>query len=138
MSYIPYNPNPQGKLEIGDCVIRAISKALNYDWERTYIELALQGFIMADMPSSNAVWGSYLIEKGFEEHLLVRRCRECYSIQDFCKDHPIGIYIVGTGSHAACIKDGNLYDSFDSSNMNPTYYFEKMEMKEGGINDKSN
>ena len=40
MGYVFYNPNPLGK-DTGDCVIRAISKALDYDWEKTYTELAL-------------------------------------------------------------------------------------------------
>lgn len=30
MSFVYYNPNPQGKL-VGDCVIRALSKALDLD-----------------------------------------------------------------------------------------------------------
>ena len=57
-----YNPNPQ-RNNVGDCVIRSISKVLGYDWERTYAELAVQGFMMCDMPSSNAVWGAYLLNR---------------------------------------------------------------------------
>jgi hypothetical protein len=64
MAYIEYNSNPSGK-RVGDCVVRAISKILDYDWERTYTELALQGFMMHDMPSSNSVWGAYLKNKGY-------------------------------------------------------------------------
>ncbi len=59
-----YNPNPQGRV-VGDCTVRAISKALGQSWEQTYIGLCLQGFLMGDMPSSNAVWGAYLRSKGF-------------------------------------------------------------------------
>ena len=56
--YKYYNPNPDGKM-VGDCVIRAISKAINQDWEKTYVGVATQGLMMHDMPSSNSVWGSF-------------------------------------------------------------------------------
>ena len=37
--YSYFNPNPIKNKRVGDCVIRAISKALNQSWEETYIEL---------------------------------------------------------------------------------------------------
>lgn len=54
MSYINFNPNPDRKL-VGDCVIRAISKAMNQSWDDTYLGLMLQGYSMHDMPSPNIV-----------------------------------------------------------------------------------
>ena len=36
--FIQYNPNPEGK-STGDCVIRALTKALNKSWEQVYVEL---------------------------------------------------------------------------------------------------
>ena len=124
-NYVYYNPNPLGRQNAGDCTIRAISKAMGYDWERTYTELCLQGFMMGDMPSANSVWGTYLINKGFEEHSLMRRCRECYSLIDFCNDFQKGTYVVGTDKHAVCVIDGCYFDSYDSGDVNPTYYFYK-------------
>ena len=41
VGYINYNPNPKRKL-VGDCVIRAISKATGNDWEDVYLDLMLQ------------------------------------------------------------------------------------------------
>lgn len=52
MPWVEYNPNPYG-LRVGDCVIRAISKALNQSWEKTYIDLCVQGFMMGDLPTQN-------------------------------------------------------------------------------------
>ena len=126
MKYVQYNPNPLGK-DVGDCVIRAISKALDYDWEKTYTELALQGYMMSDMPSSNAVWGTYLLNKGFQEKSIISKCTNCYTIDDFCNDNPKGVYIIGTGNHVVCCIDGVLYDSFNSQNMLPIYFFEKVK-----------
>ena len=63
--YSYYNPNPIKNKRVGDCVVRAISKALNQSWEETYIELSLLGYIMGDWGSSNSVWNAYLKSKGF-------------------------------------------------------------------------
>lgn len=63
--WIEYLNNPFG-LRVGDCVIRAISKALDMRWEDVYIELSVQGLTMGDLQSSNAVWSAYLKRKGFK------------------------------------------------------------------------
>ena len=59
------NPNPQGK-NVGDCTVRAIAIATDQSWEKVYIDLCLQGYMMADMPSSNDVWTAYLAERGWQ------------------------------------------------------------------------
>ena len=51
-----YNPNPYEK-NVGDCTVRAISKALEQDWYRTYLGLCIEGAVRGDMPSANATWG---------------------------------------------------------------------------------
>ncbi|MDE6102662.1 MAG: hypothetical protein K2F73_06775 [Ruminococcus sp.] len=122
--FIRYNPNPQGK-SVGDCVVRSISKVLNYDWERTYIELAVQGFMMCDMPSANAVWGAYLRNKGFTRQVIPDSCPDCYTVADFVEDNPHGKYILATGSHVIAVSDGNYYDTWDSSSEIPVYYWSK-------------
>ena len=124
MSYVYYNPNPL-KLSVGDCTIRAISCALNYTWEHTYNALARQGYKMCDMPSSNRVWSEFLKLKGFKKYQIPDTCPVCYTIRDFCYEHPIGIYILGTGEHVVCVIDGDYYDSWDSGNEIPIYYFER-------------
>ena len=121
--WIEYLNNPFG-LRVGDCVIRAISKALDKSWEETYIDLCVQGFMMGDLASSNAVWSAYLKHKGFKRH-TIEDCPDCYSIEDFCQDHPNGIYVIGTGTHAVCVCDGCYYDAWQSGRETPVYYFEK-------------
>lgn len=118
------NPNPEKNL-VGDCVIRAISIALNQDWQTTFLGVTVKGFELYDMPSSNNVWGAYLEEKGFERLSILNTCPNCYTIKDFCKDNPKGIYIIGTGSHAVAIIDGNYYDTWDSGDEVPIYFFER-------------
>ena len=126
MAFIKYNPNPQDNY-VGDCVIRAISKVLNQSWEDTYIQLALQGYMLADMPSANHVWGAYLKGKNYERHSIPNTCPVCYTIKDFCEDHPIGTFILATGTHVVAVQDGNYYDAWDSGNEIPIYFWQKKE-----------
>ena len=122
--FLFWNNNPKG-LKIGDCVIRAISTALNQTWERTYIDLCIEGFLFADMPNSNAVWSSYLINKGYKRRVVPDTCPNCYTIGQFAEDHPTGTYIVATGSHVVCVKDSQVMDNWDSTGETVAYYFTK-------------
>lgn len=124
--FIQYNANPKGN-KVGDCVIRAISTALGHSWEETYIELCLQGYLMSDLPSSNMVWGNYLKSNGFVREFVRNDCPECYTIEDFSNEYPNGIYIVGTGTHATVIIDGNIFDTWDCSGEQPIYYYKQEE-----------
>jgi len=122
--YIFYNPNPKGS-NIGDCVIRALTKACDMTWDDVYLDLMLLGFVIKDMPSANHVWGTYLMQNGFQRFALPNTCPDCYSISDFCNDHPKGTYVLATGSHVITIIDGNYYDSWDSGREVPAYLFAK-------------
>ena len=122
--YIFYNNNPEG-IRIGDCVVRAISADLNQPWERTYIGLCVEGFMFADMPNSNAVWDAYLRSHGFRRYSLPDSCPDCYTAGRFADEHLEGVYVVATGSHAICIKDGNILDNWNSSGEVVTYYYSK-------------
>lgn len=122
--YSYYNANPY-KIRVGDCVIRAISKALNQPWEDTYIDLTIQGYLMGDLLSSNAVWGAYLKSKGFTRDIVSNDCPECYTIEDFCNEHPKGTYIIGTGTHAVAVEDGCVFDTWNSSGEVPIYFYKK-------------
>lgn len=123
---IYYNPNPQGN-RVGDCVVRAISKVLNQSWYETYIELCIQGLLMGDMPSSNAVWGAYLKNKGFKRDVVSNECPECYCLKDFADEVSRGTFVVGTGSHAVAVVDGEIYDSWQSEDETPIYFYRKEE-----------
>lgn len=124
--YIEYNPNPTGR-RVGDCAIRAISKALDIDWETAYIKVVTNGYNMGDMPSSDSVWGSVLRQNGFYKKAIPNECPECYTAEQFCYEHPQGVFVLGFGGHVATVRDGNLYDSWDSSQEIPVYYWYQKE-----------
>lgn len=127
MVYVRYNPNPTGR-RVGDCAVRAIAKALNTDWETAYLLIAKAGYFMGDMPSSDSVWGSVLRRNGFYRDVIPNACPECYTAEDFCKDHPEGTFILGFGGHVATVVNGRLYDSWDSSKEVPVYYWYQKEV----------
>lgn len=124
--FVEYNPNPTGR-KVGDCAVRAVAKALNTDWETSYAMISSNGFQMGDMPSSNSVWGAVLRQNGFYRKAIPNTCPDCYTAEDFCKEYPKGVYVLGFGSHVATVVNGNLYDSWDSSKEIPQYFWYRKE-----------
>lgn len=122
MAYVHYQPNPVGR-NVGDCAVRAVAKALDIDWEAAYALIVANGFQMGDMPSSDAAWGSVLRQYGFYREAIPNTCPDCYTAADFAHDHPSGTYVLGFGGHVATLKDGDVYDSWDSTAMSPQYYW---------------
>lgn len=106
-------------------MIRAISLVSGKDWEETYTELVIHGLMLHDIPSSNDVWSSYLHLQGFKRYVVPDTCPDCYTIREFIKDYPYGTYILATGSHVVAVKDGNYYDTWDSGDEIPIYYWKK-------------
>ena len=125
MAYVYFCNNPRHKCIIGDCVIRALSCAMNKSWDTVYIDLASEGFAMKDLPSSNEVWGSYLYSNGYRKHSVSDSYT--YTIGQFADDNKHGTYVVGTGTHAVCVKNGNVYDTWNSENEVVSFYWEREE-----------
>lgn len=120
--WIRCNPNPLGKTT-GDCVVRAIAIATDQSWRKTYRQLCDLGEIHADMPSSNYIWGTYLRQRGARQFLLPESCPECITVRAFCERYPEGVYVIGTGNHAVAVIDGDWYDSWNSEDEIPTYFW---------------
>lgn len=123
MAYIKFSNNPYNR-NTGDCVIRALSVALKKSWDDTFWELAEKAYEMADLMASNGVWGEYLKDHGFTRY-AIPNCPDCYTVAEFALDHPHGVYVLGTGTHAVAVVNGNIYDAWDSSREIPIYYYAK-------------
>lgn len=120
--WIKCNPNPARK-EVPDCVIRAIAIALRIRWVEVYDDLCKLGRIEFNMPSADAVWGKYLYQKGFQPFRLPESCPRCVTVNQFSKIFDRGTYIIGTGSHAVAVINGDYYDSWDSGNEIPSFFW---------------
>jgi hypothetical protein len=124
MAFVFFNNNPSN-LRVGDCAVRAVSKAIGKDWTDTYIGLCSEGLIFKDLPSSNYVWGMYLKKHGFEEYMISNVCPNCMTVAQFAKAHPKGTYVLACQNHVVCVDSGNIYDSWDSSDEVVLYYYKK-------------
>ena len=124
------NPNPC-RQEEQDCVVRAIALATGKTWDEVHWDLCMMSHIRCTMPSVNWLWGAYLKRNGFEKFLLPESCPSCTTVRQFCNRYPKGTYIIGTGSHAICIKSGNYMDAWDSGDEVPTYFFRKRGSENG-------
>ena len=120
--WIRCNPNPLGK-QTSDCVVRAIAIATNRSWRNVYRDLCELGGIECEMPNSNYLWGIYLKDLGFDQFLLPESCPRCITIRAFCEKYPEGTYVIGTGTHAVAVIDGDYFDSWDSGDEGPTYFW---------------
>lgn len=120
--WIRVNPNPVGR-QTGDCVIRAIAVATGQSWREVYRDLCEEGEKQGDLPNSNAVWGNYLRKLGAKQFLLPESCPACVTVRAFCERYPEGIYVIGTGSHAAAVIDGDYYDAWDCGAAVPTIFW---------------
>lgn len=121
-----YEPNPVRTGAI-DCAVRAISKALDVTWERAYIMLSLNGFLMGNIISADEVWGSLLRQNGFKRQLVPDTCPDCYTVAQFCEDYPEGTFVVKSDEHVATVVNGILYDSWPSENKVVIYFWHKEE-----------
>ena len=120
--YIYYNPNPLGK-QVGDCTIRALTIFLNKSWDEVYDDLCAEGKLLADMPSGNTVWASYLRKRGYVSVPLVNTCPDCFTVYDFCRRNKTGRFLLSIGNHVVTVVNGDHYDSWDSGNEVPVYYW---------------
>ncbi len=81
---------------------------------------------MCDMPSSNRVWGAYLKSKGYKRKLIPEDL-EGYTVTDFCNDHHNGKFLLAISGHVVTVENGYYFDSWDSGDEAPVYYWYKEE-----------
>ena len=122
--YIYENKNPKGK-RTNDCVIRAIAKIMGMPWEDVFIRLSNEALLNWDLLDANYVWIGWLKKHGFRMSQIPDSCPRCYSVRQFCRDNPEGSYILGTGTHAVAVIDGDYYDTFDSGDLVPIFYLRR-------------
>lgn len=125
--FYPFNPNPRTPDPTNkiDCVTRAVAAAYGWTWERSYAALSIQGYKDGNNFALDSVWGAFLEYLGWTWHRIPDTCPRCYTTEDFAREHPEGIWILGTGTHAVCVRDGMIWDSWHSENTVPLFAWRK-------------
>ena len=127
MAYRNENVNPAKNL-VGDCVVRAVALACGLSWDDALDGLTEMAHHMKDMPNANNVWGAFLKSMGFVRYSIPNTCPDCYTIRDFSEDHPNGVYVLGTGSHAVACINGTYMDSWDSGDETVLFYYKEVDL----------
>ena len=126
--FVKFDDNPCGKTT-GDCVIRAISIAENTTWRKVYLALCVEGYKECAFGDDNKTWDGYLKSLGYQKFTIPNPTA---TLADFANKHKDGVFIVGTGTHAVTVINGDIVDAWDSSNEIPQYYYSKTD--NGGDN----
>lgn len=131
MPYSYYNPNPI-RNNTRDCAIRAVAKALDISWEDSFAKIAAMAYSMGQTMDYDPVWGAVLRMNGFKREIIPNTCPDCYTIRDFCKDNSKGTFVLGTGHHVVTVIDGVIYDTSDTGDEIPVYFwYREGEMIDG-------
>ena len=124
MAYVPYNENPFERNTV-DCTVRAIALFLDSDWDTQYARLSVYGFMKKDMTVANNLWMGYLRSLGYKAREIPDMCPDCYTVKEFCMDHPKGRYLLGTEGHVVAVVNGDYYDTWDSGEEIPLFFWER-------------
>ena len=68
---------------------------------------------------------SVLQKRGFKRRLVEADCSSCYTVEDFAREYPRGIYVLGCSGHVLAVVNGEWIDSWDSGAECPIYYWYK-------------
>ena len=110
-----YNANPKGRIT-GDCTFRAICTALGQTWEQTVMEMAelscKTGYAINDTKGI----AKYMELKGWTKMKQPRKANNTkYTGEEFCKIFKGTCVANIGGNHVVCIKNGKVYDTWDST-----------------------
>lgn len=122
--YKYYNPNPVGR-RTEDCSVRAVAKALGISWDDAHDLLSYASKQMGTIMNENDVISAVLRQNGFYRESLPNFCPDCYTIKDFARDNPRGVYVLGTGSHVVTVINGDWFDMWNSGDEVPQYFWTK-------------
>lgn len=130
-----FNPNPTArykkdgtpmKWHKGDCVIRALCASTDKTWKEVYTEMSMRGLEKCTMPNSDEVIEWMLEKNGFERKSFKREIKKP-TINEFCKAHPNGVYVIRMSHHLVTIKNGKIWDVWDCGAWSVRSYYQKAE-----------
>ena len=115
-NYKYYQPNEKDiKDTYGDCVIRALTKAMQMEWLEVFDEMHPLSREMQVPFNCKPCYEKYLESKGFVyQGISNKKGSKRPTVDRFAKDHPSGRYVLRVANHIVAVVDGIYYDTWDS------------------------
>ena len=127
--FVYFQPNKKDlKDKVGDCQVRALSKALGLTWVEAFdltipICRELQTYTIFDCDLSKTK--DAMSRLGFEyTGVSNKRGTTRPTIDSFAKTHKTGVYICKVAHHVVAVVDGKYYDTWDSGDCSMYGYYE--------------
>lgn len=112
MKFQKFESNRICKTFHDDCVIRAISFALNLPYRQVFEELMALGLDIGAYPNHDKVWQSYIENKGWKKNKPPRNKNgKMIKLKDW-DDAPKVAIVINSG-HLTAVSDGYLVDTWD-------------------------
>lgn len=108
-NYINVNPD---LIDIGDCVVRAITLASGLDYDEVEDKLYYTAKLL-DCPERCVCCYSFLLDNVFYYEPV--DC-EGMTVNGFAYCYNNGTYLVRMDGHLTCVIDGEIWDTWDCSN----------------------
>lgn len=126
--FCQYNVNPSyedgKKYEKGDCVIRAFAMAANISWLEAFDILVENARKTYNVPNYKTNYQEVFAQYGTYKGVKAVSGKKRMTVEDFCKKHKKGRYIVRVASHVTCVVDGVCYDQWNPANKCVYCYWE--------------
>lgn len=127
--YLPYNCNPRAEKErgftTGDCVIRAFAKAANISWLEAFDALVKAARLFFTVPDCKEAFEVVFANYGFErKSVKVAKGQSRMTVEDFCKTHRKGRYMLKVAHHLTAVVDGICFDTWNPADNCVYVYYE--------------
>lgn len=118
-TYVYYQPNDKDlKDKVGDCQIRALSKALNLSWLEVFDivmpicrEMQTSSIFDCDLNKTKDAMN----QLGFDyQGISNKKGSKRPTVEQFSKEHKNGKYVLSVANHVVGCVDGKYYDTWDS------------------------
>ena len=108
------NRNPKNLLRAADCVARAISLATGETWEDVVMSITTFALPMGRVFNEKEAYTKWLEHKGWQKQPMPRKSNGSkYTVREFAKLYPKGMYLVNVARHVTVVEDGIIYDTWD-------------------------
>ena len=126
--YVYFQPNKKDlKDKYGDCVIRSMCKALDMEWLDVFDEMQPISREMQVPFNCRPCYEKYLEEvKGFNyTGISNKKGTKRPTVESFARANRVGTYVLRLAHHIVTVVDGFYYDSWDSGQEVPIFYWAK-------------